>query len=130
MTGAAPARRYLILEDEPLIALDLKFAFEDVGVDAVTASTCEEAVSEIAQDHLCGAVLDVNLGRGETCEEAARRLTEHRIPFILHTGDLNRVGEFLRSLGAPIVSKPRAAEDVIRTIMDIVSGHGTPQPAN
>ncbi|WP_120715725.1 response regulator [Tsuneonella amylolytica] len=115
-------KRYLILEDEPLIAMDLMFAFEDAGVDAVTAVSCREAVAEIERDQLCGAVLDVNLGHGETCEEAARRLTEQRIPFVLHTGDLNRVGEFLRSLGAPILAKPRAADEVIRFVMDMVDG--------
>ena len=74
-------------------------------------------MSEIEEGGLKGAVLDVNLGRGETCEEAAKRLTERRIPFLIHTGDLDRVGEFLRSLGAPILAKPRAAEDVIERIM-------------
>lgn len=121
--------RYLILEDEPLIAMDLKFAFEDAGADAVTASSCREAIGEIERDHLCGAVLDVNLGQGETCEAAAKRLTEENIPFVLHTGDLNRVGEFLRSLGAPILGKPRAADDVISFVMNLVEeGGGTPRP--
>jgi ActR/RegA family two-component response regulator len=53
-------QRYLILEDEPLIAMDLKFAFEDAGVEAVTASSCAEAVREIETGGLAGAVLDVN----------------------------------------------------------------------
>lgn len=115
--------RYLILEDEPLIAMDLKFAFEDAGATATTASTCAQAIEEIDSGGLVGAVLDVNLGRGETCEDAARQLNEQRIPFVLHTGDLNRVGEFLRSLNAPILAKPRAAEEVISHIMRIVGAH-------
>lgn len=118
--------RYLILEDEPLIAMDLKFAFEDAGAAATTASSCADALEEIGFGGLVGAVLDVNLGHGETCEEAARQLTEQQIPFVLHTGDLNRVGEFLRSLGAPILAKPRAAEEVIGHIMKMVST-GAPQ---
>ncbi|MFN6933894.1 MAG: response regulator [Tsuneonella sp.] len=121
MNEMHPAYRYLILEDEPLIAMDLKFAFEDAGVEAVTAGSCREAMGEIDRERICGAVLDVNLGRGETCEETARRLNEMRIPFVLHTGDLNRVGEFLRSLGAPILGKPRAADEVIRYVMDMVA---------
>jgi DNA-binding response OmpR family regulator len=119
--------RYLILEDEPLIAMDLKFAFEDAGAIATTASTCADALEEIGIGGLVGAVLDVNLGHGETCEEAARRLTQQQIPFVLHTGDLNRVGEFLRSMGAPILSKPRAAEEVIAHIMKLVGSGAAPQ---
>lgn len=113
-------QRYLILEDEPLIAMDLKFAFEDAGASAATASNCADAISEIDTGGLVGAVLDVNLGHGETCEEAARKLTQGQIPFVLHTGDLNRVGEFLRSLGAPILSKPRCAEEVVGHVMRMV----------
>lgn len=121
--------RYLILEDEPLIAMDLVFAFEDEGAQAVTATSCREAIGQIDREQPCGAVLDVNLGHGETCEEAARRLKELDIPFVLHTGDLNRVGEFLRSLGAPILSKPRAADDVIKFVMDMVANGAAPPHA-
>ena len=49
------------------------------------------------------------------------------IPFVLHTGDLNRVGEFLRSIGAPILAKPRAAEDVIGYIMNMARGQDAPR---
>ena len=118
---------YLILEDEPIIAMDLKYAFEDAGAFATTAGTCAEALSAMERNDLVGAVLDVNLGRGETCEEAAKRLRARDIPFVLHTGDLNRVGEFLRSIGAPILAKPRAAEDVIGYIMNMARGQDAPR---
>jgi DNA-binding response OmpR family regulator len=111
---------FLIVEDEPLIAMDLKFAFEDAGAGAVTAATCEQAVGALGKHEFDGAILDVNLGRGETCEHAAAELKSRGIPFVLHTGDLDRVGEFLRGLGAPILSKPRPAEDVVRYTMALV----------
>jgi len=105
---------FLIVEDEPFIAMDLQYAFEDEGAKAVTAVSCQEALIALAERNFSGAVLDVNLGRGETCEQAAAELERRGIPFVLHTGDLNRVGEFLRGLGAPILSKPRPAGDVAR----------------
>lgn len=111
---------FLIVEDEPIIAMDLKFAFEDEGAGAVTAASCDEALAELAKHKFAGAVLDVNLGRGETCEEAAAELKRRDIPFVLHTGDLDRVGEFLRALGAPILAKPRPAEDVVRFALAMV----------
>ena len=76
MTDVKPC--YLILEDEPIIGMDLQFAFEDAGAAAKTAGTCAEAVCAIESGGFAGAVLDVNLGRGETCEEAAKRLREKR----------------------------------------------------
>jgi DNA-binding response OmpR family regulator len=111
---------FLILEDEPLIAMDLKFAFEDEGVDAVTAGTCEEAMAALDRESFAGAVLDVNLGHGRTCEHTAVELKRRGIPFVLHTGDLDRVGEFLRGLDAPVLAKPRPAEDVVRYALSLL----------
>lgn len=111
---------FLILEDEPLIALDLQLAFEDLGHRAVTAADCAEAMHHIDREMLVGAVLDVSLGGGQTCEATANALTERKIPFVLHTGDLDRAGEFLRGLGAKILTKPISSEKVVGEIVALV----------
>jgi DNA-binding response OmpR family regulator len=111
---------FLILEDEPLIAMDLKFAFEDAGAGAVTAATCDQAIEAMNDNDFSAAILDVNLGRGETCAQAAAALKKLGIPFVLHTGDLDRTGEFLRELNAPVLSKPRGADDVVRYMMGMI----------
>ena len=103
--------RVLILEDEPLIAMDLSMAFEDCAIAAVTAVTCAEQAID-------GAVLDVNLGGGETCEQIALVLKERAIPFILNTGDLDRSGELLRAIDAPVVAKPTPADRVVERLME------------
>ena len=114
-------KRYLVLEDEPLIAMDLTYAFEDEGFDVVTTSDCDEALDLIAADQIAGAVLDVNLGPGTTCEPVAKALNERDIPFVLHTGDLDRVGEALRTMGAPILAKPRPADQVIAQVLKMAA---------
>ena len=113
-------RKFLILEDEPLIAMDLKLAFEDAGLDAVTAIDNDEAASFIDNGGVEGAILDVSLGGGKTCRNTADMLTDMHIPFILHTGDLNRVGESLRAIDAPVIAKPRPAEDVVAALLDLL----------
>ena len=115
--AANPAARYLVLEDEPLIAMDLAMAFEDAGHEAQTASSCAEAMAIIEEGGLSGAVLDVNLGFGETCQHAAEELARRSIPFVLHTGDLNRVGETLRKFDVRIIAKPVPAEDVVEVVL-------------
>jgi DNA-binding NtrC family response regulator len=92
-------------------------AFEDVGYQAHTVITCAEAFEVVERQDIHGAVLDVNLGRGHTCEEIARELHKREIPFVLHTGDLDRAGEFLRDLAAPVIAKPRPAEDVVKQVL-------------
>lgn len=113
-------KRFLILEDEPFIAMDLKFAFEDAGYEAVTAIDNAEAASAIDEGRLAGAILDVSLQGDETCRETADRLRRSAIPFILHTGDLDRVGEHLRNIDAPVIAKPRPAEDVVAALVTLV----------
>ena len=109
----------LILEDEPLIALDLKYACDDAGLGAIVAGTLAQAVEELDRHHFDGAVLDVNLGGGETCEDVARLLRQRGIPFVLNTGDLDRAGEFLREIKAPIVAKPSSADSVIAQLLEL-----------
>ncbi|BBC71131.1 response regulator [Altererythrobacter sp. B11] len=106
-------KTFLVLEDEPFISMDLKFAFEDAGHNAVCAVDNDEALACIEAHDIAGAVLDVSLGGGRTCEQTATRLNELSIPFVLHTGDLDRAGEHLRGLDAPVLAKPRPAEDVV-----------------
>lgn len=114
-------KRILVLEDEPLIAMDLKLAIEDSGHEGVTVVTNAEAQSVIDEDGIAGAILDVSLGGGETCRQTADRLLERGIPFILHTGDLNRVGEYLREIDAPVIAKPRPADDVVAALLQLVA---------
>lgn len=113
-------KRVLILEDEPLIALDLRYACEDVGIEPRVVASSRQALDALAGDEpIDGAVLDVNLGRGETCEAVAKILKERGVPFVLNTGDLNRAGEYLRGMDAPILSKPSAADAVVAKLLEL-----------
>jgi len=110
----------LVLEDEPFIALDLQFALSDAGAEPRMARTCKEALAAVMQYEIAAAILDVNLGHGMTCEEVAVELNRLGRPFLLHTGDLDRSGEFLRGFNAPIIPKPAAADRVVRSVLDLI----------
>lgn len=116
-------KRVLILEDEPLIAMDLGMAFGDREIDTVMAISCAEAHAALDAETIDGAVLDVNLGGGETCEKIAITLKERAIPFILNTGDLDRSGELLRAIDAPVVAKPTPAEAVVERLVQHAKPH-------
>ena len=110
--------RYAIflLDDEPLILMDLEFAAEDRDYRVFSASCVAKAL-DILEKHRDGidtAVLDVTLQDGETCLPVARWLEKNGIPYVLHSGDLNRQNEKLRELTAPLIAKPAASEDVIK----------------
>lgn len=106
---------FLLLEDEPLILLDLEFAVEDAGGQFVSTACPAQALAFIAaaDPAIDLAILDVNLGRGETCEAVARELQARGIPFILHSGDLDRRNETIRTIGARVVAKPASTGRVV-----------------
>ncbi len=105
----------LLLEDEPLILMDLEFAAEDHGCTAWATPNCTEALAVIAEhgEALTVAVLDVSLGQGKTCFPVANELDRLGIPYILHSGDLDRHDENIRTLNAALIAKPASAPDVI-----------------
>ena len=110
----AGPRCILLVEDEPLILLDLEFAVEDAGCGYASAGCVAQALDHLETDETIDvAILDVSLARGETCVPVANELKKRGIPFILHSGDLDRRNETIRSLGARLVAKPASSERVV-----------------
>lgn len=110
--GEAPCT-ILLVDDEPLVLMDLEIAAEDVGCDYLSARRLVEALALAESASFSTAVLDVNLGGGDTCLPVAAILRQRGIPFILHSGDLDRQDELVRTLGATLVAKPASAREVI-----------------
>lgn len=113
--------RVLLLDDEPMILVDLDYAFGDAGYDTVIAKSCEAALDKIEGSPVQVAVLDVNLGRGKTCAPVAAHLAAHGIPFLLHTGDLDRHGEILRAFDVPIIQKPIVGARLVDKVDELLS---------
>ena len=116
----AAAPRVLVLDDEPIILMDFEFALEDAGARILDARSVREALDLIERDPPDAAILDVNLGRGTTCAPVALRLRDLGVPFVLHTGDLDRQGELVETLGAPVVPKPSSGAEVVRQVLTLV----------
>lgn len=112
-------RTLLLLEDEPLILMDLEAAAEDSGCDVHCSSSVKSALL-ILEEHgetLDAAILDVSLGKGETCFPVAHQLQRMGIPFVLHSGDLDRHNERIRTLDAERIAKPAPVEMVIKAAL-------------
>ena len=112
----------LLLEDEPLILMDLEFAATDRGCEALCATSCSEGLRAIEQTpwiHV--AILDVSLKGGETCAAVARELDERGIPYLLHSGNLDRHNETVRRLDAPLLAKPASAEKVVAAALRLAA---------
>jgi CheY-like chemotaxis protein len=79
-------KRVLIVEDEPLLSMDMEASLMEAGcVVRGPAGTLEMAKQMIAGMDYDAALLDANLA-GQSVEELAAALTQRNIPFAFVTG--------------------------------------------
>jgi DNA-binding response OmpR family regulator len=109
----------LVVEDEILIALELRDELLDAGARVVgPAMSVAEALRLIENEKPTAAILDVNLG-SEVSLPVAQWLEAAAVPFILHTGNLTN--------GLPhgwpqvrVVKKPAPPEAVISALIAVL----------
>ena len=70
-------RSVLIVEDEPLIALDLHDTLHKAGASILAAITIKEALELIARAQICAAIVDVSLG-GHDCSSLCAALAKRQ----------------------------------------------------
>ena len=96
-----------VVEDEPLIAMDIEEAFRQCGADVVVACTVKDAL-ELVADRFALGVLDHGLADGHSTE-LYQHLRTLGVPFIIYTGHDVPPGD---RNGGVVVSKPAVAEEL------------------
>ena len=77
----------LVLEDEAVIAMLLEDMLVDLGCKVVgPAAKVAEALQLVRSEQIGAALLDLNLGRGETGYPVADALAARAVPFAFVTG--------------------------------------------
>jgi len=113
-------RRFLVVEDEYLIAADIAASLEALGAEvAGPAASVAEALTFLERDgdRLDGAVLDVNLGK-ERVYPLADVLKGRGIPFVFTTGyDASAVPNSYADV--PRCEKPVDARRLARCLFDV-----------
>jgi CheY-like chemotaxis protein len=111
-------RSVLIVEDEPLIALDLNDALHEAGASTLAATSIKEALDLIAYAQICAAIVDVNLG-GHDCSSVCDALTKRSIPFMFYTG-YSEAPSLSQWPNAPAVGKPTQSKTMVETIVQLL----------
>jgi DNA-binding response OmpR family regulator len=106
-------RSILIVEDQPLVVMDITQEFEATGAALTTTNTLKHALILVEHDGLSGAILDHALLDGDSSQLCAR-LTERGIPFMIYSGFTTVGGA---CAGALHIAKP-AAEGVLVAAME------------
>ena len=107
--------RVLVLEDEPLLAMELAETLSEAGLTVVgPASSTEEAMRLLETMAPDAALLDINLGE-ETSERVASRLAHLGVPFLVASGySHHQLPHVFRS--APTLAKPVRKEALVAAI--------------
>lgn len=113
-------RRILIVEDEPLLALELATVLEEAGSVVIgPAGTLEEALNFIANTNLDGVLLDGNL-KGRPVDDVAAALAEREIPFVFVTGyGRDSLPATFREM--PLLGKPYNQDQLLDAAVQMVS---------
>ena len=112
--------RVLVVEDEPLIALDIKDLLETSGVCVIgPAARVSDALALVEQNRPDAAVLDVRLQADTTTFPVADRLLQNGIPFIFQTSDPGLIAPTHASV--PVLRKPFQPEQLLAKIVDLLA---------
>jgi CheY-like chemotaxis protein len=130
---ALAGRAILVVEDEPLIAVEIAEGLRGAGASVVLAHCLSEALPLADSHDLSAAVLDFGL-RDDDARAVCERLNARDIPFVLYTGYAHAHEACRRGLHLP---KPASQEELIGAVASLVfspspipaaSDHGTTAP--
>lgn len=112
MESSLAGRVVLVVEDEPLVGLDVVEMLTAAGAHAVSANRAGEAIATIDRLRITAAVLDINLGDGD-CATICKHLWERGIPFLFHTGYNAPLASWSH---VPVVRKPAVPQDMLDAV--------------
>jgi CheY-like chemotaxis protein len=114
-------RSILVVEDEPLVRLDVVDLLEAAGATVYGASQLDKALGLADRPDLSAGVLDFDLGDADS-SPVCWKLTNRRIPFIFHTG--RTYSAFRQWPTAPVVLKP-ANNGLVTTLAGLFRRRGS-----
>jgi CheY-like chemotaxis protein len=126
---AAPdlkGRRILVVEDEPLVSMDIEAQLGAAGAMVVgPAAAVDQALQLIAEASFDVALLDANLG-GHAVDEIAAALRRKNVPFAFATGyTQDTLPASFRD--ARILSKPFSGDQLLSTVAGLLADRGDPR---
>ena len=113
----------LIVEDEAITALDLRYSLEELGYGVVgVVDTGRDAIDKAGELSPSVVLMDIKLKGAMEGTEAARVISKLGIPvvFVSANSDTDNLEEFRDENSFAFVSKPFDLEKVDRTIREVI----------
>jgi DNA-binding response OmpR family regulator len=111
-------RFILLIEDEPLIALDVERVLRAAGARVVAAGYLESALYTTEHPALSAAVVDLRLGDSNSMS-ACRRLRHLQVPFVVHTA-YPAVLVASEWPEVPVIVKPADPEQIVNALVSLL----------
>ena len=109
-------KRLLIVEDDPILAIDMEEELTTRNFDVVGwASSSADAIQMIENVEIDFALLDFNLS-GDTSVDVSIQLQQVGIPFAYLTGQELQVLKKSGAVCAPVLNKPANFNEIERQI--------------
>jgi PAS domain S-box-containing protein len=122
--GAFHGRRVLLVEDEPLVALDVEAELTALGVEVIgPAGSLASAEQLIGNGRFDAALLDANL-QGEPVDRLAAALAAREVPFAFATG-YGREALPAAFRDRPMLAKPFDAAKIRAIVGELLEGGET-----
>ena len=109
-------RAILVVEDEPLISLEMTALFQSAGATVLSAMNLPAAIGLVSTPGLSAAILDYGLGL-EKVQILCARLAERGIPFMFYTGYADLQERYPSTL---VVQKPASSDTLLAAISNLV----------
>lgn len=106
----------LIVEDEPLLVMQVECEFANTGAELTITSVLHHATILVEHDGISAAILDHAIGENN-CSSLYERLRERGIPFIIYSG--YDVPDEVRKGGIPI-PKPALPGVLVAAVEDLL----------
>jgi DNA-binding response OmpR family regulator len=106
----------LVIEDDPLIALDLGALLSVEGAKVLgPARSLAQGLRLAGRSEITAALLDVRIG-ADTAAPIAALLSERGVPFAFYTGQVDFDALRRDWPGAPVIAKPAPTRQLIAAI--------------
>ena len=110
-------RSILVVEDEPLIGMDIVDALKSAGASVTTTMSSNHALILVEHDGLDAAIIDHGLTDDDNSQLCAR-LKERDIPFVIYSGFSKIEGVCAE---APLVKKPASPDVLLATVEGLLA---------
>ena len=119
--------RVLVVEDDPLLLLELESILQDAGAEIVACCrNVKDGLMAVEKNGVAAAILDVRIGR-TTIAPVARQLAKRGTPFLFYTGQVENDPALAEWSDHVVLSKPARPATIVAAVALLLEDSGAGQ---